>query len=347
MGYARIVVGTDGSETAGRAVDRAARLSKDLGSTLILVTASAPIGMIDTVAEEIAVAARDRVRAKGIEAEAVVQEGDPAEVLTAVAAAEDAGLVVVGDQGLGRARRVRLGGVAERVAVMAPCDVLIVETQNPREEPAEGPLYRRLLVGTDGSPTATAAVQRAYDFGMMIGVGVLVATVTDDDVLAAIHLEDARRIKPRALGVEAKVLRGEPAKALVKEADREGCELIVVGNRGLTGARRVLLGSIPSRVAHRADRDVLIARTVGRTIKDLRPGQGAVVDAGSGKMVAAFLGEDGGVLALDPRCTHMGCTVRFNQSERTWDCPCHGSRYDLEGQVLQGPAKKPLPRTTL
>ncbi|HEX6261826.1 MAG TPA: universal stress protein [Actinomycetota bacterium] len=347
MGYARIVVGTDGSETAGRAVDRAARLSKDLGSTLILVTASAPIGMIDTVAEEIAVAARDRVRAKGIEAEAVVQEGDPAEVLTAVAAAQDAGLVVVGDQGLGRARRFRLGGVAERVAVMAPCDVLIVETQNPREEPPEGPLYRRLLVGTDGSPTATAAVQRAYDFGMMIGVGVLVATVTDDDVLAAIHLEDARKIKPRALGVEAKVLRGEPAKALVKEADREGCELIVVGNRGLTGARRVLLGSIPSRVAHRADRDVLIARTVGRTIKDLRPGQGAVVDAGSGKMVAAFLDEDGGVLALDPRCTHMGCTVRFNQSERTWDCPCHGSRYDLEGQVLQGPAKKPLSKTTL
>lgn len=347
MGYARMVVGTDGSETAGRAVDRAARLANDLDSTLILVTASAPIGMTDDVAEEIVVAARDRVRGRGVEAQGVVKEGDPAEVLTAVAASEDAGLVVVGDQGLGRARRFKLGGVAERVAVMAPCDVLIVETQNPPDLPQEGPLYPRLIVGTDGSPTATAAVQRAYDFGMMIGVGVLVATVTDDDVLAAIHLEDARRIKPRALGVETRVLRGEPAKSLVAEAEQESCGLIVVGNRGLTGARRVLLGSVPSRVAHRADRDVLIARTVGRTIKDLRPGQGGVVDAGSGKMVAAFLEEDGSVRALDPRCTHMGCTVRFNQSERTWDCPCHGSRYDLGGEVLQGPAKKPLSPTTL
>ncbi len=347
MGYTRIVVGTDGSETAGLAVDRAARLAKDLDGTLFLVTASAPIGMIDSVAEEIVVAARDRVRARGVEAQGVVQEGDPAEVLTSVAASKDAGLVVVGDQGLGKARRFKLGGVAERVAVMAPCDVLIVETQNPPEAPSEGPVYPRLLVGTDGSPTATAAVQRAYDVGMMIGVGVLVATVTGDDVLAAIHLEEAQKIKPRALGVETRVLRGEPAKALVKEADHEGCGLIVVGNRGLTGARRVLLGSVPSRVAHRADRDVLIARTVGRTIKDLRPGRGGVVDAGDGKMIAAFLEEDGTIRALDPRCTHMGCTVRFNQSERTWDCPCHGSRYDLEGEVLQGPAKKPLSPTKL
>lgn len=347
MGYARIVVGTDGSETAGRAVDRAARLTKDLDGTLFLVTASAPIGMTDDVAEEIVVAARDRVRGQGVEAEAVVQEGDPAEVLTSVAASKDAGLVVVGDQGLGKARRFKLGGVAEKVAVMAPCDVLIVETQNPRPAPEEGPVYPRLLVGTDGSPTATAAVQRAYDFGMMIGVGVLVATATDDDVLAAIHLEQARKIKPRALGVETKVLRGEPAKSLVREADDQGVGLIVVGNRGLTGARRVFLGSVPSRVAHRADRDVLIARTVGRTIKDLRPGQGGVVDAGGGKTVAAFVEEDGTVRALDPRCTHMGCTVRFNQSERTWDCPCHGSRYDLEGGVLQGPAKKALSQTTL
>jgi Rieske Fe-S protein len=37
-------------------------------------------------------------------------------------------------------------------------------------------------------------------------------------------------------------------------------------------------------------------------------------------------------------CTHLGCQVNFNQAERSWDCPCHGSRYDVDGSVLQGPA---------
>jgi hypothetical protein len=43
-----------------------------------------------------------------------------------------------------------------------------------------------------------------------------------------------------------------------------------------------------------------------------------------------------------PRCTHMGCLLRFNSAERTWDCPCHGSRFDVDGAVLEGPAVHPL-----
>jgi Rieske Fe-S protein len=43
-----------------------------------------------------------------------------------------------------------------------------------------------------------------------------------------------------------------------------------------------------------------------------------------------------------PRCTHLGCVLAFDDAEETWDCPCHGSRYDREGQVICGPAVTPL-----
>ena len=75
---------------------------------------------------------------------------------------------------------------------------------------------------------------------------------------------------------------------------------------------------------------------------ELLPGQGSLVLEG-GRRLAAYRDPDGGYHVLVPKCTHMGCTVGWNDAERTWDCPCHGSRFDVEGKVLQGPAKVELP----
>jgi len=79
-----------------------------------------------------------------------------------------------------------------------------------------------------------------------------------------------------------------------------------------------------------------------RPIDDLAPGEGAIVSAG-GKKVAGYRDEAGGLHAVSARCTHLYCQVNWNSAERTWDCPCHGSRFAVDGDVLNGPAVDPLP----
>ncbi|MCC3778232.1 FAD-dependent oxidoreductase, partial [Streptomyces sp. UNOB3_S3] len=74
---------------------------------------------------------------------------------------------------------------------------------------------------------------------------------------------------------------------------------------------------------------------------DVPPGGGAVVRVG-GRRCAVHRQEDGTVRAVSARCTHLGCLVAFNAVERTWECPCHGSRFAPDGTVLDGPATRPL-----
>ena len=59
--------------------------------------------------------------------------------------------------------------------------------------------------------------------------------------------------------------------------------------------------------------------------------------------VAAYRAPDGVLTMVSATCTHMGCIVGWNDAERTWDCPCHGSRFTPQGAVISGPAEKPLP----
>lgn len=74
---------------------------------------------------------------------------------------------------------------------------------------------------------------------------------------------------------------------------------------------------------------------------DLAVGSGGIVSR-DGETIAAFRDDDGRLHAVSPTCTHMGCQVSFNTAERSWDCPCHGSRFDVDGRLLQGPAVEDL-----
>jgi glycine/D-amino acid oxidase-like deaminating enzyme/nitrite reductase/ring-hydroxylating ferredoxin subunit len=77
------------------------------------------------------------------------------------------------------------------------------------------------------------------------------------------------------------------------------------------------------------------------SFKDILPDTGAVVEY-KGKKLAVYKDEHGKVTLLSPTCTHTGCIVHFNPVEKSWDCPCHGGRFDLEGQVLCGPPRANL-----
>ncbi len=72
-------------------------------------------------------------------------------------------------------------------------------------------------------------------------------------------------------------------------------------------------------------------------------GEARVVRSGVGKS-GFYRDDDGALHGVSLRCTHLGCLLRFNGAERSWDCPCHGSRFDVDGAVLEGPAVHPLER---
>ena len=80
-----------------------------------------------------------------------------------------------------------------------------------------------------------------------------------------------------------------------------------------------------------------------RSVDDVPVGEARVVRSGLGK-IGVYRDQDNVAHAVSLRCTHLGCLLAFNQAERSWDCPCHGSRFDIDGAVLAGPAIQPLER---
>lgn len=86
-------------------------------------------------------------------------------------------------------------------------------------------------------------------------------------------------------------------------------------------------------------------RRPAHSVGDLPPGEARIVGDGAGRK-GVYRDDRGGLHAVSVRCTHLGCLLRFNSAERSWDCPCHGSRFDVDGAVLEGPAVHPLQRRT-
>src|ERR671910_955678 len=341
MPYRTIVVGTDGSPTATVAVEVAQKLAKRLHGRLILVGALDAYGVSRQPLQAALYDAAESARAKKIDATAELIEGTPGESILAAAQKHDADLIVVGNRGMGQATRFRLGSVPDWVAHDSPCDLLIVDTTGRAGPRDPAPPYSRILAGTDGSGTATEAVRKAFTLASVYAGSVMLVHV-GDPIVGAIKLEEVADARPDDVEVERRTVEGDPAERICELAETEDVQLVVVGNKGMSGVRR-FLGSVPNKVAHEVPSDVLIVKTVDRSAEDLAPGHGGIVNV-RGRQTAVFRDAAGRTYELSPRCTHMGCTVDWNDPAQTWDCPCHGSRFSFDGSVVHGPAKEPLER---
>ncbi|WP_217426489.1 FAD-dependent oxidoreductase [Candidatus Methylobacter favarea] len=102
---------------------------------------------------------------------------------------------------------------------------------------------------------------------------------------------------------------------------------------------RLNLESVPEFVKQTAD---IVSHFVSDRLPEedansIAPGEGKVVKTAEGN-IALYKSEDGTITTLSPICTHMGCVVHWNPAEKSWDCPCHGSRFAADGKVIHGPA---------
>ena len=145
--FGSIVVGTDGSETAGEAVRQATELAKAVGATVFLVSAFQPVGNqrlreerqqvpedmswmvnqredVDATLKE----AAEQIQEAGVDVETNARQGDPADAILDVAEEKNADLIVVGNKGMSGAKRFLLGSVPNKVSHHAPCSVMIIRT---------------------------------------------------------------------------------------------------------------------------------------------------------------------------------------------------------------------------
>ncbi len=327
------MVGAHGSPTSSIAEAAAARLARQLEAELVLIHVRGE-GDQEGAGEDILREAADRARAFGVEPQTELRTGEAADSLVAAAAELRADLLVIGDHGMGSAGRFSLGGIPDQVAHHSPIDILMVRTADPAREHS----YGKVLIATDGSLTAHQATRHGFALARAVGAEVTLIFVGDELIGDIVLRDTAARLGDDE--IEKIVVKGNPAKQISRSARDH--DLVVVGNKGMTGSRRYIQRVVPNRVAHESPTDVLIAKTVSRSFFDLRPGEGAVVDV-DGEKVAAYLHDDGSTYMLSARCQHMGCLVDWNSRARTWDCPCHGSRYDYAGAILNGPTTKPLP----
>ena len=146
-------------------------------------------------------------------------------------------------------------------------------------------MYSSIVVGTDGSDTAKEAVRQATELAKQVGAKLHLVSayepvpegrlrqerqqVPDDlqwmvnpreDVNTTLK-EAAQAIEEEGLDVETHPREGDPADAILDVAEEKSSDLIVVGNKGMTGARRFLLGSVPNKVSHHAPSSVMIVKT--------------------------------------------------------------------------------------
>ena len=251
--FDRTVCGVDASEAGAEAAHYAARITAPDGSLTLVTVSDTSIAVhagfmmssvLAKLAEESLLAgSRGREVAEALHSvETRSVKGDPRQCLLAEIARQAATLVVVGSHGYSRAKRIALGSVATHLLHEAPCSVLIAR---PTEERERWP--RSIVVGTDGSPAATAATAVAFALAKRFGARVRTLVATGGKPLDREKLRSVESLE---------FDERKPADCLI--AASKDADLLVLGSRGLHGL--AALGSVSERVAHEASCPVLVVR---------------------------------------------------------------------------------------
>jgi nucleotide-binding universal stress UspA family protein len=290
--YDSILVPTDGSDHTRRAAEHAELLARRFDATVHLLSvvdvqaAAGPfgaggvddrfVGRLETAAEE----SLDTIeRAVGnAETRREMLEGEPGEVIRDYARNQRVDLVVMGTHGWTGVRRYVAGSVTERVVQGTAAPVLVVHADDPLLED----VYDDILLATDGSDPADAAVDHGLSLATATGARVHALSLVDLGGVGA-GAEDAPVLEMRnylqqaaegavegvadraeAAGVECvtEVREAEPVSGLLEYADEQGIDLLVVGTHGRRGVDRLLLGSTTERLLRRAERPVLAVHDV-------------------------------------------------------------------------------------
>jgi len=287
--YDHILVPTDGSDHAGRAVDHATVLAEAFDATVHLLTvvdieaAAGPFsagGVDEEYIEQRSADQREALAAlqadldDDIAVETAVVTGHPADGILDYVADNEVDLLVMGTHGRSGLRRYLTGSVAERVLRLSPVPVL---TTRAAEEAPVGSGYDDILVPTDGSERADAAVAHALAVAGAFGSTIHAVSVVnvgdiatggelsvpsellDELAAAATEAVEAVASEARSAGVDAvtAVSTGQPKHDLLEYVDANGIDLVCMGTHGRTGLDRVLLGSTAEALVRRSAVPVL------------------------------------------------------------------------------------------
>jgi nucleotide-binding universal stress UspA family protein len=284
----RLLLATDGSSFSEGAIREAIQLAKQCSSTLSALSVIETNPEYETIAPQLLErsekAAREHLetvkaqaKKEGVDCATSILEGeDSYNYIAEEALKSKASMIILGRRGRTGLKRLAMGSTTARVIGHAPCNVLVV----PR---AAQIAFRNILVATDGSPYSTAAVSEAIGIAkknkckltIIAVVPAELATPTDIEFVATqreliaekeMHSaeKNAKEVKEAAIkaGVEVQafVMTGKPADAIIDIAKEKNADLIVVGSHGRTGLEKLLMGSVAERVIVLASCAVLVVR---------------------------------------------------------------------------------------
>ncbi len=288
----KLLLATDGSPFSEGAIREAIRLAKKCSSRLSAISvietnleyaAIAPqlLEKAEKTAREHLESVKAQAKKEGVDCSTSILEGeDSYNYISEEAAKNKISMIIMGRRGRTGLKRLVMGSTAARVIGHAPCNVLVV----PKAAVVE---FKSIVIATDGSPYSTTAASEAIGIAKKNNSKLTVISVVPAELATPMDVDfaatgrellgekemqaaekNAKAVKEAALkegvAVQAFVMTGKPADAIIETAKEKSADLIIVGSHGRTGIKRLLMGSVAERVIVMSACAVLVVKGGGK-----------------------------------------------------------------------------------